>query len=367
MSDAEIKLDSIESAIQDIKDGKVTLVISYTGFTKQTKVVELSSDVTLNIRLKSSDAKLKAFVVESNVTKEIEELKSTEMSRENLTMEQMRVLPSIGGETDILKIAQLLPGIQGGGEAGTGMFVRGGDADQNLILLDEAIVYNVGHLFGFFSVFNPEAIKDMTIIKGAFPSQYGGRLSSVLDITMKNGSDTKFHGSGGVGLLSSRLTLEMPIQKEKGSILIAGRRTYIDQVLKAVGQQLPYYFYDLNVKANYQITEKDRLYYSLYYGKDVLSFNESQTDSNGNNSTFDFGFNLGNWTNTLRWNHIYSPKLFSNLSLINTNFDYEIYGNIINNKVIISSNVVDLGVKMDFDYFKSNEIKVKFRLRGTFR
>ncbi|MGB1040009.1 MAG: TonB-dependent receptor plug domain-containing protein, partial [Flavobacteriales bacterium] len=293
-----------------------------------------------------------------------EELKSTEMSKDNLTMEQMRTLPSIGGEVDILKIAQLLPGVQGGGEGGTGMFVRGGDADQNLVLLDEAIVYNVGHLFGFFSVFNPEAIKDMTIIKGAFPSQYGGRLSSVLDITMKNGNDTKFHGSGGVGLLSSRLTLEMPIKKGKGSILIAGRRTYIDQVLKLVGTELPYYFYDLNVKANYQITDKDRIFYSLYYGKDVLSFadegsNDSDT-SGGGGSAFDFGFELGNWTNTIRWNHIYNPKLFSNVSLINTNFNYEIYGNVANNRIIISSNVVDLGGKIDFDYFKSPEQKLKF-------
>jgi hypothetical protein len=351
---------SLAISPEDIKNGKVIVVFSFTGFEKTEREIELSSDFTLNIRLKSTSTTLNEFTVEADKSKEIEELRSTTMSTEKLEMEQMKTLPSIGGEVDIIKVAQLLPGIQGGTEGGTGMFVRGGDADQNLVILDEAIVYNIGHLFGFFSVFNPEAIKDMTVIKGAFPSQYGGRLSSVLDVRMREGNDTKFHGSGGVGLLSSRLTLEMPIQKEKGSILIAGRRTYIDKVLKAVGQNIPYYFYDLNVKANYQITKKDRIFYSMYYGKDVLDFNQAQTDSSGNNSAFDFGFDLGNWTNTIRWNHIYSPKLFSNLSLINTNFDYKIRGNIANNKVIISSNVVDFGAKMDFDYFKSSEVKIKF-------
>ena len=353
---------SLTISPEDIKNGKVTIVFSFTGYDKTEKIIEVKSDVLVNIRLKSSSTTLKEFTVEADKTKEIEELKSTTMSTENLEMEQMKTLPSIGGEVDIIKVAQLLPGVQGGTEGGTGMFVRGGDADQNLVILDEAIVYNIGHLFGFFSVFNPETIKDMTIIKGAFPSQYGGRLSSVLDIRMKEGNDTKFQGSGGVGLLSSRLTLEMPIQKEKGSILIAGRRTYIDQVLKAVGQEIPYFFYDINVKANYQLTPKDRIFYSMYYGKDVLAFGEDgdDTDTSGTSSAFDFGFSLGNWTNTIRWNHIYNPKLFSNLSLINTNFDYEIYGNIVNNKVIITSNVVDFGAKMDFDYFKSPEVKVKF-------
>ncbi len=351
---------SLTVAPEDVKDGKVTLVFSFTGYKKMEKTIEINSIKTVNVRLKSTSTTLTEFTVEADKTKELEELKSTTMSTENLDMEQMKTLPSIGGEVDIIKVAQLLPGVQGGVEGGTGMFVRGGDADQNLVILDEAIVYNIGHLFGFFSVFNPETVKDMTLIKGAFPSQYGGRLSSVLDVRMKEGNDTKLQGSGGVGLLSSRLTLEMPIQKEKGSILIAGRRTYIDQVLKAVGTNLPYYFYDFNIKANYQITPKDRIFYSMYYGKDVLAFNEQETDSNGNSQALDFGFKLGNWTNTIRWNHIYNPKLFSNLSLINTNFDYEIYGNILNNKVVISSNVVDLGAKMDFDYYLSPEIKVKF-------
>lgn len=353
---------SITISPSDIKDGKVTLVFSYTGYKKLVKTVEIKDDVSVNVRLVTSSTTLGEFTVEATVSKEVEELKSTEMSTERLEMEQMKALPSIGGEIDIIKVAQLMPGVQGGTEGGTGMFVRGGDADQNLVILDEAIVYNIGHLFGFFSVFNPEAIKDMTIIKGAFPSQYGGRLSSVLDVRMKDGNDNKFHGSGGVGLLSSRLTLEVPIKKDKGSILVAGRRTYIDQVLKAAGTNLPYYFYDVNVKANYQITDKDRIYYSLYFGKDKLDFSEesSSSDTSGQDFGIDFGFKLGNWTNTLRWNHIYNSKLFSNVSLINTNFNYEIYGNIANNKIVISSNVVDLGGKVDFDYFHSPEMKVKF-------
>ena len=348
----------------DLEEGKVTLVVSFTGYKKIIKVIELTKNITLDLRMESSSTKLKEFTVEAEAKEEMEELKSTEMSRDNLKMEEMRTLPSLGGETDILKIAQLLPGVQGGGEGSTGMFVRGGDADQNLVLLDEAIVYNVGHLFGFFSVFNPEAIKDMTLLKGAFPSQYGGRLSSVLDITMKNGNDSKFHGSGGVGLLSSRLTLEIPIKKKNGSLLIAGRRTYIDQVFKLIGATLPYYFYDLNVKANYQITKKDRIYYSLYFGKDVLSFEErnleNEPDSSENFGGIDFGFKLGNWTNTLRWNHVFTPKLFSNIALINTNFNYEINGDIGSNRIRISSNVIDIGTKIDFDFFKSPEQKIKF-------
>lgn len=349
---------------EDIKDGKVTIVISYTGYEKLVRTVSIDEDVKLDVKLKSTSTDLKEVIIQAEATKESEELKSTQMSREKMDMAQMKNIPSIGGEVDILKVAQLLPGVQAGTEGGTDMFVRGGDADQNLVLLDEATVYNVGHLFGFFSVFNPESIRDMTMIKGAFPADYGGRLSSVLDVRMKEGNNNDFHGSGGIGLLSSRLTLEIPVIKEKGSVLIAGRRTYIDQVFKLTGIVLPYYFYDLNLKANYQISKNDRIFYSLYYGKDVLAFNDEATDSTGESSTLGFGFNLGNWTNTIRWNHIYSAKMFSNISLINTNFKYDIYGNAFNNQIGISSNVTDFGVKADFDYFYNNEIKFKFGAAG---
>ena len=350
---------------EQIVDGKVILIISYTGYERLEKTLEIKSDMKLNIRLKSKDVKLKEFVVEGIKSKAKEELKSTKMSTDRLEMKQMKHLPAIGGEVDILKITQLLPGVQAGGEGGTDLFVRGGDADQNLIILDEAIVYNVGHLFGFFSVFNPETIKDMTLVKGAFPSQYGGRLSSVLDIRMKEGNDSKFHASGGVGLLSSRLTLEIPIKKDKGSIMIAGRRTYIDKVLGLANVFIPYYFYDLNVKANYQFGKNDRLFYSMYYGNDVLAFDESDISDEAESDTnqdlgLDFGFKLGNMTNTVRWNHIYNSKLFSNISLISTNFNYLIHGKIANNNIAISSNVLDFGLKADFDYFKSTGMKYKF-------
>ena len=216
-----------------IKEGKTTLVFGFIGYTAITKEIEVSSDVKLNVKLKPSMNTLDEVLVETAKTRQQEELKSTEMSTTRMQMKEIKTLPSLGGETDIVKVVQLLPGVQGGTEGGTGMFVRGGDADQNLVLLDEATVYNIGHLFGFFSVFNSDAIKDMTMIKGAFPAQYGGRLSSILDIHMKDGHDQKIHGQGGIGLLSSRFTLEGPVKKEKSTFLISGRRTYIDKVFKA--------------------------------------------------------------------------------------------------------------------------------------
>ncbi len=350
---------------EHIKDGKVTIVYGFVGYGTQEKTIDAKGNSSLNVKLQSANTSLKEVVIATSKTRQSEELKSTEMSTTRMQMKEIQKLPSLGGETDIVKVVQLLPGVQGGTEGGTGMFVRGGDADQNLVLLDEATVYNIGHLFGFFSVFNPDAIKDMTMIKGAFPSQYGGRLSSILDIRMKEGHDSKIHGAGGIGLLSSRLTLEGPIN-EKMSFLISGRRTYIDQVFKAVGLFVPYYFYDLNGKFNYKMNDKNRLFYSVYYGNDVLAFNESDVEEDDQSDTasadlgLDFGFKLGNLTNTVRWNHIYSDKLFSNISVISTNFNYDIRGKLGGNNLLISSNIFDLGAKADFDYYLSSTNQIKF-------
>ena len=350
---------------------EVTLVInSFEYGTKQIKLT-LDGDKTINHKLESSTRTLKEAVVTGTKTKAKEELESTDMSSTKLSIGQIKHIPTIGGETDIIKVVQLLPGVSSGLEGTSGMFVRGGDADQNLVLLDESTVYNIGHLFGFFSVFNPDAIKDMTMIKGAFPAQYGGRLSSILDIKMNEGNLNKFHAKGGIGLLSSRLTLEAPIIKEKMSFLISGRRTYIDQVFKAVGLNVPYYFYDLNTKLNYKISDKDRIFYSGYFGNDVLRFNENDSNDKGSgkdstetDSTaavgFDFGFTLGNFTNTIRWNHIYNNKLFSNISFISTSFDYNIRGQVGNNVVQVNSNIVDFGLKADWDYFVNEKNHIKF-------
>lgn len=346
---------------------EVVLVYSYIGYELLEKTVQEATDKTLNVALSAQGAMLETVeVVAEKVTTEEEEIQSTQMSTVTLPVEEIKTIPNIGGEVDIIKVVQLLPGVTKGGEGSTGMFVRGGDADQNLVLLDEATVYNISHLFGFFSVFNPDAIKDISLIKGAFPGNYGGRLSSVLDIRMKEGNNQQFHGEGGIGLLSSRLTLQGPILKNKASFLLSGRRTYVDQVMKAVGIALPYYFYDFNAKLNYTISDKDRLFFSSYFGDDVLAFDQEDLENNGGGEEeeedlgLNFGFNLGNFTQTLRWNHIYNPKLFSNFSLIHTSFNYDIEGDFLDNSVLVKSEIRDFGGKFDFTKYQSEKTKYKF-------
>ncbi|RMG86707.1 MAG: TonB-dependent receptor, partial [Bacteroidetes bacterium] len=346
------------------KGAPVVLGFSYLGFDTKEIEVTPTADMTLNVALTPEGAVLEEIeVVATRTAAEKEEVQSTRMSTITLPVDQIKTIPSLGGEVDVIKVVQLLPGVGKGGEGGTGMFVRGGDADQNLVLLDEATVYNIGHLFGFFSVFNPDAIKDLSMVKGGFPANYGGRLSSVLDIRMKEGNNREFHGEGGIGLLSSRLTVEAPIIKDRMSFLVSGRRTYIDQLMKSLGAFLPYYFYDLNVKINYRLSDKDRIFLSGYFGDDVLKFDEtiSETDSTGTeNFDLNFGFSLGNFTQTLRWNHIYNPKLFSNLSLIRTSFNYDIGGKVGDNRVLVQSEIKDLGAKMDFTKYETEKTQYRF-------
>jgi hypothetical protein len=254
------------------------------------------------------------------------------------------------GEKDVLKTLQLLPGIKSAGEGNSGFYVRGGSADQNLILLDEAPVYNASHLLGFFSTFNSDAIKDATIIKGNSPAQYGGRLASVLDVRMKEGNDKAYKVAGGVGIISSRLSVEGPLQKEKSSFMITGRRTYADVFLKATEdfKENSLYFYDLNAKANYRINEKNRLYLSGYFGRDVLGLGEQ------------LGVNWGNKTGTVRWNSVLTQKLFSNTSVIYSDYDYQIKisggGNVFN----LNSKIKDWNVKQEFSYYPNTKNAWRF-------
>ncbi len=333
-----------------------TITLSYMGYATQSILVNKQAEFTpLKIYLKKEQLQLKQVEIKRKRSK-LEELhNSTQMGTINLPMKDIKNIPLIAGETDILKVAQLLPGIQGGGEGQSRMFVRGGDADQNLIILDEAVVYNVSHLFGFFSVFNSDAIKDVTIVKGPFAGNYGGRLSSVMDIRMNDGNMKKFSGAGGVGLLSSRLTLQGPVWKNKASFMVAGRRSYIDQLFKLTATPLPYYFYDFNAKFNILLSKKDRLYFSAYLGDDILKVKEGKDG-------FDlgFGFVLGNFTNSLRWNRIVNEKVFVNTSIINTNFSYKINGKYEDNNLLISSKVNDYGMKTDWDYNHSYRLKMKF-------
>jgi TonB dependent receptor/CarboxypepD_reg-like domain/TonB-dependent Receptor Plug Domain len=337
----------------------VSLYLSSIGYDAKTIRIKTGANLRLKIELKQSGRVLNEVVIESN---ELEErIKSTEMSVTTLTTRQAKALPALFGEVDIIKILQLKPGITPGSEGTTGIFVRGGNSDQNLIVLDEAVVYNASHLFGFFSTFNSDAVKDLKVYKGGFPAQYGGRLSSVIDVRMKEGNNKKFTGAGGIGLISSRLTLEGPIQKDKSSFIISGRRTYADIITRMVNRRnegktdvnpIPdYYFYDLNTKVNFTLSERDRLYISGYFGRDVFDFS---------NEDFKFRFDWGNATGTARWNHIYGPKLFSNVTLTFSDYRYRIKNAIQGFSFNLGSNVKDSNAKVDYYYTPNNKHTLRF-------
>ncbi len=278
-----------------------------------------------------------------------------EMSKIDIPINQIKEIPALLGEKDVMKVIQLLPGVQKGGEGQSGIYVRGGGPDQNLIILDEAIVYNASHLFGFFSVFNGDALRSVELTKGGFPARYGGRLSSVIDLNMKEGNNQKFTGELGVGILSSRFTLEGPIKKGKSSFMVSGRRTYIDVLAQPLimavsdGNNGGYYFYDMNAKYNYIISDKDKLFISGYFGRD--RFYASDNSFNHKN---EFSFGWGNRTMTGRWNHQFTPRLFSNLSLIYSHYDLTIGATDESVKekfeLSYSSTINDYGIKYDFDW-----------------
>jgi outer membrane receptor for ferrienterochelin and colicin len=296
----------------------IQLRVSFTGYDSQADTFYLDADKTLNIALKSAK-QLNEVVVRGTRKTPIQQ--RTQMSSIDLPVQTIKSLPAFLGEVDILKAIQLLPGVQAGSEGSNGIYVRGGGPDQNLILLDGVPVYNASHLFGFFSVFNADALNSVEVIKGGFPSRYGGRLSSVIDIRMKEGNKNEFHGEGGIGLIASRLTLEGPIGKKKNtSFMVSGRRTYADIFMRPLSknstggeQTVGYYFYDLNAKINHRISDKDHIYFSGYFGNDKFDSKDNYT----NGSTIEeakAGLKWGNATAVLRWNHIFTPKLFGNLT-----------------------------------------------------
>ena len=339
-----------------IPEGDYTIIAQYIGYESQSIQAILNQNKKLNFTLSEKLRTLGEIVITTE--KEDENITKTRMGVEKINAKEIEKIPVIFGEKDVLKIIQLLPGVKPAGEGASGFYVRGGAADQNLILLDEATVYNASHLFGFFSVFNSDAIKDITLYKGSQAAEYGGRLSSVMDIKMQDGNNQKFGAEGGIGLISSRLKLEGPIVKNKGSFTISGRRTYADIFLKLSGDttlnQAKLYFYDLNVKGNYRINDKNRIFLSGYFGKDVLGFANL------------FGINWGNATGTLRWNHLYSDKLFSNTSLIFSNYDYSINTNLAGTKGRIISRIQDYNLKQDFQYFAHNKHQLKFGINSIY-
>jgi len=330
--------------------GDYTIQISYIGYESVSRKVSLHKDLVLDMAL-NPKSDLSEVVISANKPNN-DNVRSAQMGVEKLNMTQINNVPVLLGERDILKTISLIPGVKSASEGNTGFYVRGGASDQNLILLDEATVYNASHLFGFFSTFNSDAIKDVSLYKGGMPAQYGGRLSSVLDIKMDEGNNKEYVMEGGIGLISSRLKIEGPIVQDKGSFMISARRTYIDAFLKlssdttVKGSQL--YFYDLNAKANYHFDDKNAIYLSGYFGKDVLGLKST------------FGTNWGNSTGTLRFNHLFNSKLFSNTSLIYSNYNYVIQSYLPGNNFTAVSQITDLDLKEDFQYYINSNHSLKF-------
>jgi TonB-dependent receptor-like protein/carboxypeptidase-like protein len=325
--------------------GNYHLEISAVGFSVKSMDITLSSNFVMNVQLEEAAKDLQAVTVTASPSSR--SLKSPQMGLEKINIKETKNIPVIFGEQDVLKTIQLLPGIKSAGDGNSGFYVRGGSADQNLILLDEAPVYNASHLLGFFSTFNSDAIKNVSVYKGGMPAQYGGRLSSVEDIKMNDGNNKNMDVSGGVGLISARLNVEGPIQQDKSSFLISGRRTYADLFLKLSTDtnvnRSQLYFYDLNAKANYIFGDKDRLYLSGYFGRDVLSQSNVA------------GINWGNTTATLRWNHLFSSKLFSNTSLIYSDYDYKINVNQSGNNFNIFSQIRDWNIKEELQWYAGSK------------
>ena len=341
--------------------GTYTFQFSYLGFTSKEIIVDLKENTRINVDLLEG-IEIETVIVSADAKDK--NVSGTEMGTIDLPIENIKTLPALLGEVDILKTLQLLPGVLSSGEGNAGFYVRGGGPDQNLVLLDEAVVYNSGHMLGFFSVFNADAIKNTTLIKGGMPAYYGGRLSSVVDVQMREGNDKNYAVTGGIGLIASRLTVEGPVQKNVSSFMISGRRTYAFDLAQPALEDTDfegtnYYFYDLNTKINYRFSDKDRLYLSGYFGRDVLNYVSSLRG-------FSFRMPYGNTTGTLRWNHLFTDKLFMNVSAIYNDYDFSFKGAQSDFSVGVISGVRDYNAKVDFDFFPNVNHAFKFGVNYTF-
>ena len=335
-----------------VPQGDQKLLISYLGFKNLEQPIDLSQDLTYDIKLVPEVELLEEVVVNENV--ERLNLKSPQMSVNSLAINTIKNMPAALGEVDIIKSITLLPGVTNGGEGASGFNVRGGAADQNLILLDEAIIFNSSHLFGFFSVFNPDAIKDIKLYKGGIPANYGGRVSSVLNIYQKDGNSNDFSAQGGVGLISSRLLVEGPIKKERGSFLVGGRSSYAHLFLPLIEsvEDNKAYFYDLNTKLSYTLDNKNNLFLSGYFGRDVFDIVNLFNNAYGNSVA------------NFRWNHLFSNRLFSNLSLIYSDYDYKLDFSFAD--FVWNSSIVNLNLKYDFKHYLSDIIKLEYGLNSIY-
>ena len=342
--------------------GTYTVTTSFTGYLPFDSVIVLNKNTEVNFNLLQR-ALLQEVIVSSrrrdnNVT-------APQMGKIDMSVARIQAVPVLLGEVDLLKTLQLLPGVRNAGEGNTGLYVRGGGPDQNLIMLDDAIVYNSGHLFGFFSIFNSDAIKNISLIKGSMPAQYGGRISSVLDVAMKEGNMKKFEAEGGIGLIASRLSVQGPIKKDKASFIVSARRTYLDLLMKPFIKKSSdyhgsgYYFYDLNMKVNYKFSEHDRLYLSGYFGRDIFSFKNSAR-------SFSADIPWGNSTATLRWNHVFNRKLFANTTIVYNDYNFAFGAEQDDFKIRLASGIKDRNAKIDVDYYPSPSHKMKFGGQYTY-
>ena len=333
-----------------VPKGNHTIQISYLGYSTLLETIILLEKTSKNFNLKEASERLNEIVIESNIEKL--NLKTPQMSVNNLTSSTIKQIPVVLGEADIIKSLILLPGVTSAGEGASGFNVRGGAADQNLILLDEAIVFNSSHLFGFFSVFNPDVIKNVKLYKGGIPAKYGGRLSSVLDIYQKEGNSKDFNVTGGIGLISSRLLIEGPLEKEKSSFLIGGRSSYAHLFLPLFDNDNKAYFYDLNSKINYRFNDSNNVFLSTYFGKDVFGVSDN------------FVNNYGNTVVNLRWNHLFTDKLFSNLSLIYSDYFYGLILDFVGFEW--DSGITNFNLKYDFNHYISEKIKLNYGINNIY-
>lgn len=333
-----------------VPKGDYTLQVSYMGFQTSEEKISLQQNLRKNVSLETAAQNLEEIVITER--KNIANIKKPEMSVNKLTIQEIKKMPAVMGETDILKSILQLPGVTNAGEGASGFNVRGGAADQNLILLDEALLYNSSHLFGFFSVFNSDAIKDLKLYKGGIPARFGGRVSSVLDIYQKEGNSNKFHMNGGIGVISSRLLAEGPIEKGKGSFLVAGRSSYAHLFLKLTDNKNSAYFYDLNTKLSYKLNENNNLFLSGYFGRDVFDIGDQ------------FNNVYGNAVLNLRWNHLYSEKLFSNLSMIYSDYYYGLKLDVAG--LNWDSGIKNYNIKYDFKHYISERFKMTYGLNAVY-
>ncbi|MCW5910511.1 MAG: TonB-dependent receptor [Cyclobacteriaceae bacterium] len=362
-------------------EDSVQLIYSYVGYQPSVSKFKLTRDTVINVFMQA--ALLEELVVEATRTDPVHEI--TQMSSVSIPIEQIKALPALMGEVDVLKILQLMPGVQSGNEGSSGLYVRGGGPDQNLILLDGVPVYNVSHLFGFFSVFNADALNHVEMIKGGFPARYGGRLSSVIDINMKDGNMKEVKGEGSVGIIAAKVTVEGPIQKDKTSFLVSARRTYIDilarPLIKAAseGGTAGYYFYDINLKLNHIVNSKNRIYGSLYMGDDKAYSRYKDYYVNNNERTDyeeEFGLKWGNVITALRWNSVLTPKLFANLTTTYSRYRFDVFGEYKETvttpastqadryKDQYISSIEDFAAKLDFDWSPLPEYQARFGINA---